>query len=260
MKKVSFIVSVSVLLLPIGALADAHEDEAQPPLSDVWMVVPKPGMAAEFAEAAAAHMAFRAEAGESREWSAFRVVVGHNMAPIQFRSCCFNWADIDAHVAEEEEKGLGENWNENVDPYVDHYHHYIESTDWENSHWPDEGTDGPYYGVTSWTWKQGAGPGPGEARKKLSQMAINDGWADAGNEWLWITREAGEPKLAIVSSYANFAEMEPPEQNFFEFIAEQMDSEEEAGKAFQSFGAGFKDSDYTVWQYDESLSTTSDDE
>ena len=115
MKKVSFIVSVAALLLPIGALADAHEEEAPAPLHDVWWVVPKKGMEAEFVEAAAAHMAFRAEAGESRQWWAYTVAAGHNIAPVQFRSCCFDWADIDAHVAEDAEKGLSADWNANVD-------------------------------------------------------------------------------------------------------------------------------------------------
>lgn len=261
MKKVSFFISVAALLLPVGALADAHEEEVQPPLSDVWMVVPKHGMEAEFAEAAAAHMAFRAEAGESRQWQAFRVVLGHNMTPVQFRSCCFDWADLDAHAAEDAEKGLSENWNANVNQYVDHYHHYIERTDAENSHWPEEGTDGPFYGVTTWSAKQGAGPGSGEARKKLSQMALENGWASDDNNWLWLTREAGgSPKLMIVSSYSNYADMEPPEQTFFEFVAEEMGSEEEASMVFQAFGSGYSDSDYSVWEHDTSLSTPSDDE
>ena len=260
MKRVSFIVSVAALLMPVGAMADGHEEEAQPSLSDVWWVVPKHGMETEFAEAAAAHMAFRAEAGEEREWQAYRVAVGHNIAPIQFRSCCYDWADLDAHLEEDGEKGLGEHWNANVHQYVDHYHHYIEDSDMENSHWPEDGTDGPYYGVTTWSWKQGAGPAPGEARKKLSQMALSEGWANDDNNWIWMTREAGEPKLMIVSSYANYADMAPPEQTFFEFIAEKTGSEEEASKVFSVFASGFTDSDYTVWVLDEELSSPNDDD
>ena len=48
MKKVAFIASVAALLLPIGASADGHEEEAPAPLSDVWWVVPKKGMETEF--------------------------------------------------------------------------------------------------------------------------------------------------------------------------------------------------------------------
>ena len=260
MKKVSFIVSVAALLLPIGAFADAHEEEEQALLSDVWWVVPKKGMEAEFFEAAEAHMAFRAEAGESRSWWAYTVAAGKNTAPVQFRSCCFDWADFDAHVAEDQEKGFGEHWNANVDQYVDHYHHYIEQSDMENSHWPDEGTDGPYYGVTTWSYKPWSGPAPDEARKKLSQVALENGWAKDDNNWVWMTRQIGAPSLSIVSSYASFAEMEPPEQSFFEFIAEQMGSPEEASEVFKVFNSGFSGSDFTIWVQNTALSTPSDDD
>lgn len=64
----------------------------------------------------------------------------------------------------------------------------------------------------------------------------------------------------IVSPYANFAAMEPPEQSFFEFVSEKMDSEEEVAALFNQFGSGFSSSDYTVWMYDENLSAPSEDD
>jgi len=261
MKKSSLIVSIAgiaALILPLSLLAQDQEEE-QGPLADVWVVVAKRGMEAQFSEAMKAHMAFRAEAEEMRDWQAYRVVVGHHLNLIQFRSCCFDWADLDAHEAEDAEKGLSANFNENVDQYVDHYHHYLERNDWENSHWPDEGTDGPYYGVTSWTVKQGAGPGPNEARKKLSEVALNEGWAEAGHNWFWLSRVGGKPMTLIVNSFESFADMAPPEQSFIEFVTEKLGAEE-AGAVIAQFGAGFTSSDYTVWKYDESLSSASDDE
>lgn len=260
MKKFSWIAVVAAFVLPLGALAEHHEEPEEPaPLTDVWLLVPKAGMQAEFAEAAEKHMAFRAEAGESRSWMAFRPVIGSNMAVVQFRSCCFDYADMDAYIAEDGELGLSANWNENVDQYVDHYHHYMDRNDWENSHWP-EGSDGPYYGVTAWTWKEGAGPAPDEVRKTFSQTAKTEGWADAGNNWIWLQRIGGEPTLAIVSSYASFADMAPPEQSFFEFLTEKLGSEEEASEMFTTFGSGFSSSEYSVWEYDENLSTPSEEE
>ena len=260
MKKVSFWVSAAALLVPLGALADAHEEEAQPALSDVWFVIPKAGMEAEFMEAAAAEMAKRAEMGESRRWDAYGVAVGHNIRPIQYRSCCFEWADVDALVAEGEEKGLDDSWNENVGPYVDHYHHYMEAFDWENSHWPDTGTDGPYFGVTSWKIKSGSGAAMESIRKQLSEMALENGWASDDNNWLWHSRIGGKPIQMIVSSYASYADMAPPEQSFFEFVAEQMGSEEEAAELFAAWGASFTGSDYTVWEHIPELSSAPDEE
>lgn len=260
MKKPLLITFVAALLLPLGVLAQEEgEDDTPAPLSSVWFIVPKNGMEAEFAEAAAAEIAARADKGESREWLAYRQVVGENLAVVQYRACCFNWADQDTHLAQDDDLGLSVSWNENVGPFVDHYHHYFERNDWENSHWPDTGTSGPLFGVTSWDVKQGSGPASGQAREKLSQIGITEDWASDSNNWLWLSRIGGAPKVMIVSSFENYADMEPPEQSFFEFLTEKL-GEEEAGKLFAQFGSGFSSSDYTVWEYDESLSSPSSDE
>ncbi len=263
MKKSSLIVSlagIAALMLPFGLLADSHEGAMdRGPITDIWYVVPKRGMEAQFAEAMTAHIAFRADAGETQGWQAYRVVAGHDISPIAFRRCCFEWADLDAFEAESAEKGLDANFSENVDQYVDHYHHYVERIDWENSHWPDGEIDGPFYGVTSWTVKQGAGPGTEEARKKLSDVALNQGWSEAGHNWVWVTRIVGKPIVQVVTSKKNYADFEPSKPSFFEFVTEQLGAEE-AGAVFGQFGSGFTGSDYTIWKYDASLSTPSDDE
>lgn len=256
MKKSFWIAAIAALVLPLGAVADQHEAAAeQPPLTDVWLMVPKRGMEADFTAAVAKHMAFRVKAGESQSWMAFRPVVGKNLAVVQYRSCCFDYADLDANMAEGAKLGLDEDWNKNVDPYVDHYHHYFDVNDWENSHWPD-GSNGPYYGVTSWKLKENIGPGPGEARKKFSQMAKKEGWAE-GHNWLWLKSIGGEPRLALVTSMENLAELAPDENTFFDFVAEKMGSAEDAMKMFDQFGSGFASSDFTVWMYDAAIATPS---
>ena len=259
MKKSFWIAVIAALVLPLGAVADHHEAaEEQKPLTDVWLLVPKRGMEAEFTKAAAKHMAFRVKAGETRSWSVFRPVIGEKMAVVQFRSCCFEYADLDANMAADVELGLNDDWNTNVDPYVDHYHHYIDSNDWENSHWPD-GSDGPYYGVTSWRLKENAGPGSDEMRKTFSQLAIKEGWAEEHN-WLWLSPIGGEPKLAIVTSMESLADLAPDETTFPEFVTEKMGSAEDAMKMFEQFGSGFASSDYTVWMHDTEISTPSTEE
>lgn len=264
MKRTSYLVSLAsvvALMVPLSAIAQDEDaaEESPPPLTDVWMMVVKQGMAAEFNEAMAAHMQFRKDAGESSDWQAFRVAVGENMAPIQYRSCCFEWADMDARDAENDELGLSANFSENVAQYVDHFHHYFETFDWDNSHWPDDGTSGPYFGVTSWINKEGSGPASGQAMEKMSQLAITEGWANDDNNWLWISRIGGDGVTAIVSSYENYADMAPEEQSFFEFTVEKL-GEVEASEMFQAFGSGFEDSDYTIWELDESISTPADEE
>ncbi len=262
MKKTSFMASlagIAVLALPLSLIAQEEEADAPDPLSDVWMMIVKPGMEAQFNEAVVTHMQFRKDAGEAREWQAYRVVLGHNMAPIGFRACCFDWADLDVYAATDEEKGLTANFNENVGQYVDHFHHYFEVSDWENSHWPETGTSGPYYGVTTWTNKQGADPASGAAMEEMSQLALTEGWADDENNWLWMSRVGGDEMISLISSFENFADMAPPEQSFFEYAVEKR-GEEAAGEMLEAFGSGFENSDYTIWKLDESLSTPADAE
>ncbi len=225
-------------------------------------MVPKADMYDEFEAALADYMEWRAGEGDSRVWSVFTPAIGHNLGVYQFRACCFEWADQDPYNAEALERGYGEKWAETVDQYVDHYHRYMEFVDWQHSHWPDDdSTDGPYFGVTTWSWKIGAGTGSdsNDARKKMSSMALESGWGEAGNNWLWLRRIGGKPMLMVVSPYSNYADMAPPEKSFFDFISEQMGSEEEADALFDTFGSGFADQDYTVWRYREDLSMQSAD-
>ena len=258
MRKFTFLTSIAALLLSAGAIADNHE--APPPLTDVWVVAPKAGMVAELQDAVKEHMAFRAENGDSRQWLAFTPAVGDKLNIFMFRACCYNWADLDAYIAEDNEKGFGNHWNENVDQYVDHYHHYIDRNDWEYSHWPDEGTDGPYYGVTTWVWKEDAPRASSDARKEMSELAKNGGWADDGNPWIWLHQIGGKNKLSLVIPHSNYADMAPPETSFYEFAAEQLGSEKKADKMFDDFSSGFASSDYTIWMYREDLSMPGGDE
>lgn len=259
MKKTAVItgfIGVVALIAPLSLFADEAEEAAPPPLSEVWIVVPKTGMEGQFYEAVEADIKNREELGDTRDWLAYTVTIGHNFNAVQFRACCFNWADQDAYEADSEEKGLGDNWNENVHQYVDHYHRYFEYADWENSNWSEGENDGPYYGVTTWTVRQGAGPASIAARKKMSQVAIDGGWE---GQWLWLSRIGGRPETAIVSSYENYADMEPPEESFFDFMTEKLGAEE-AAAMFADFGSGYSDSDYTVWKFHPGMSATPDED
>lgn len=234
------------LMAPLGAFADNHEQPDA--LVDVWVMVPKKGMEAEFEKAAAEHIAFRAEKGDSRQWQAYTPVIGDRIDMVQFRACCFDWDDMDAYVVEAEEKGFGQHWNENVHPYVDHYHHYLERFDWEHSHWPQDAGPFKYFGVTTWDWKQNPGPESSEARKKFSKIAKEEGWAGDEHQWLWSSRIGGKSKLLLVIPHADYADMAPPETTFYEFMTSQMD-EEEADAIFDDFGSGFSSSDFTIWMH-----------
>lgn len=93
----------------------------------------------------------------------------------------------------------------------------------------------------------------------MSQIALNDGWAEKGYEWLWVNRMGGAPMQAIVFPRANYADMAPTGDDFGAWLAEQVGSEEEADKIFSDWLSGFSSVKVTVWRYDPELSTPSDD-
>ena len=251
----SLVAAALLLLAPLAVFADNHE----PDLSSVWIIAPKQGMTAEFEKALREHAAMREKGEDSRDWQVYSVAVGDHMGIYQVRHCCIDWADEDAYSAENADKGFGEHFQKSVTPYVDHMHHYFERSDLEASYWPDDMGQKQYYGVTSWVWKEDASPEVNEVRKEMSKRLIEAGWGER-EPWLWLSRIGGKPMLMIVAAYDNYADMEPPEQNMYEFLLNGTDMEEEdLDAAFGTFNTGFSSSDYTVWQFRPDLSVSSGD-
>jgi hypothetical protein len=242
--------------LPLSLPADNHEQPK--PLTDVWYVIPKRGMEAEFESAVKAHNRYRVDQGEAREWSIYVPVVGHNLRVYQFRSCCHDFADLDKFESEDGKQGLTRHWNENVDQYVDHYHHYLERNDWKHSHMLEDGGPFKYYGVTSWVWKEDAGPASGIARRHFSKIAKEQGWASEDHQWLWLSRIGGKAVLMLVNPMENYADMAPTDPSFYDFLAEKLGSETAADAVFADFNSGFASSDYTIWTEREDLTPDDD--
>lgn len=258
MKKLSAILSlfgIALLLQPLSVLAEHHEEAAAPPpLSDVWVMVPKTGMEGDFAKAVAKHTAYREKNGETRAWQVYNVEIGEKIGAVTFRTCCYSWADQDAYKALEAEKGFSEDWNKNVHQFVDHYHHYLEEVDYENSYWPEGKGNGPYYGVSTFTLKADSVSAFYRSLKKISDIAKSDGWASEYNNWLWLSRYGGSDTVSLVSSYENFAAMEEPEQSFFDFLTEKV-GEEDAIAIMTEFNSGIASSDYTIWHLNAAMSS-----
>ncbi len=251
MRKTSFITSIfgtALLLIPLSLLA---QDNERAPLVDVWYIMPKAGMLAEFEAAAKAHVAFRQDAGDSRTWEAYSTVLGSNPQLYQWREGGLTWADMDAYIAEDTKNGYSEHWWANVDKYVDHYHHYIEEADYANSKWPTDLGQHPYYLVTSWNIDPGDNGAGWEARKEISKIAIEEGWED---NWLWLTRTGGSSALSVVNELKNMAAMESPEQNLYEFVSEQR-SPEKAAELFGKFNARYTNRNMTIWAHRPDLSS-----
>ncbi len=241
------LVSLSLLLVIVSAQA---QDESPPNVADLWIITVDYPNSAAFEEAFKTHLAARKEAGDPRNWQTYTVVAGGEMDAYGVRYCCFKWADADAYAEWSQSSGIFDHWNEHVAQYVDDYHHHFQTLDLDNSNWPEDPTDYRYFGVTSWRLKPGTTGTRQAAIKALSTVGKEHGWS---RPWAWTSYVGGDSELSIVTPYANFADMEPPDQSFFEFASEHIGAEETA-RLFNDFGSSFLSSEYTIFEHRPDLS------
>ncbi len=233
-----------------GAAADSHEEPGA--LASVWIVVAKDGHAEQFEAAFKEHIKYRKKKKDPRNWDTYQPAVGKHLDYYHIRYCCFDWADEDAYGAWNETAKTGDHWNENVDPHVASYQHYLEEIDHENNNWP-EGTDSTLVGVTRWVPKAGHGAAISKSRSELSSMAKEHGWP---RKWAWGERIGGGSQVFLASPQPNYAGFAPPEQNFMEFLAEHTGSEETAAEMLKNFSQNFEKSYYTIYRHNKEMSMT----
>lgn len=239
-----------VLSLLFASVSAQAQDESPPNVADLWIVTVDYSNAPAFEEALKTHLAAREEAGDPRDWQTYTAVAGGELDTYGVRYCCFKWADADAYEEWTLTSGIMGHWNENVAQYVEDYRHEFSVLDLENSNWPQEAPDYRYFGITSWTLKPGPAVSRQAALKALSAVGKEHGWS---RPWAWTSRVGGDAELSLVTPYVDFADMEPPEQGFFEFAAEHLGMEETA-RLFSEFGSSFWSSEYTILVHRRDLS------
>lgn len=251
--------SVLAALIMLAPAVVAAQD-SPPPLAEMWVLTAKAGHGDEFRAAIKEHMAFRAEHGDPRAWQAYSPVLGDELNRLAVRFCCINWADVDAYREwNEGAPEVGEHYGETVAPHVADTEHYFETIDWANSHWSDAG--GPYrvFAVTDWAIKPGHSAEFDAALDKMSQIAIDQGWASDNHNWLWMTRIGGSPQQSIVVPHRNFASFDEAKDNFFRFLADQLKSEEAAADLMKQFEGATMGSEFQIWVHREGLSMAESD-
>ena len=250
------VLSALILLAPALVLAA----EAPPPLAEMWVLTSKPDHDDEFRAAIKEHMAFRSEHGDPRAWQAYTPVLGDELNRVAVRFCCINWADADSYRAwSMNATEVGEHFEKHVAPHVGSAAHYFETIDWANSHWSDAG--GPYrlFAVTEWDIKPGHSAQLSAAVDKMSQIAIEQGWASDTRNWLWMSPVGGSPRLSIVIPHRNYAGLEQEEDTFFRFLSEHLGSEEKAAEVFQQFEGAIAGSEFQIWAHRDDLSMAEND-
>lgn len=239
-KSLTALVALSLLFASVSAHA---QDESPPNVADLWVVTVDYANAAAFEEAFKTHGVARKEAGDPRSWQVYTAAAGGELNTYSIYSCCFKWADADAYDEWTLDSGIMGHWNEQVAQYVDDYRHQFQVVDLDNSNWPDDASAYNYFGVTSWQPKPGAENSRQAALKAFTAVAKENGWS---RPWSWSYGVGGDAEMILVSPYVNYADMEPPEQSFFEFVAEHLGAEE-AARLFGDFGNSFWSSEYTIY-------------
>jgi len=247
----------AVFFLPA---ASTLAQDPPPPVSEIWVMVPKAGHEQEMSAAIAKHSQHRSEQGDPRQWVAYTPLLGDELNHVAVRSCCHNWADVDGYREWlEAHPAVNAHFGEHVAPHVERYAHYFEEIDWANSHWNSDG--GPYtlFAVTQFALKSGHEADFHAAREKMSQIAINQGWANDERSWLWTTTIGGKSTVSVVVPYKNFAGMGSSGEGFVDFLAQQLGSMEAASELMKQFAGASWGSDYQVWVYEPKLSMKNED-
>ncbi len=259
MKSMKYALSILATLFftaPVVTLAD----DAPPPLAEMWTLSPKADHGSELWKALGEHLAFRAEHGDPRAWQGYTPLLGDDLSRLGARYCCFNWADVDAYREwSDNNPQVGEHFRDNVAPHVEKTEHYFEKLDWGNSHWTTE--HGPYklFAVTEFKIKPGHAADFDIAREKMSQIALNQGWASDSHVWLWSSTIGGEANESIIIPHRNFASMDREEESFFQFLSRHMDSEDAARELMQKFSNASSDTYYQIWEHQEEISMSTEE-
>jgi hypothetical protein len=247
----SLLLLAALSVFALGATAQ----EMPPKLAEVWVLEIKPGQGEAFRAAVKAHVELRQEQGDPRSWQAYVPVLGDALNRFVVRQCCFEWADVDAHRQwDSEHPAVGAHYVEHLAPHVDSVAHHFETVDWANSRWNEAG--GPYhlFAVTEFRVDPANSRAFDEARVKMSQIAIQAGWAAGGRSWLWLSSIGGSPTQAIVIPHRDFASLEGAQPGFADFLAEQLGSPEKAAELLQSFMGAVGEIDYQIWEHEPDLS------
>ncbi|MBT8135619.1 MAG: hypothetical protein KJO54_01265 [Gammaproteobacteria bacterium] len=243
------ILILAALAVALPVFADNHMDP-DADLADAWYIVVKDGHHEEFEAAFKDHLKYRKKKRDPRPWKTYAPIIGSDLNHYVIRHCCVSWADMDSYREWAQKAKTGDHWDENVDPHVAKYKHYMHKIDFENNSWPEDDPGYQLFGVTRWKIKQGHGGKVDEIKKMFSDHAKEGGWS---RSWAWSSQIGGGDMMSLVTPYMNYADIKGPAGGFGKFLAGRI-GEEATSKAFADFGMNFHGSSYTVYRLVEDMS------
>jgi hypothetical protein len=249
------LLALSWLIAPTLGLAQ----EEPGPLAEIWIFTPKEDQRTEFFEGFEKHVKFRSEHGDPRAWQSYTPLLGDKLGRLAVRHCCANWADVDSYRQwDEDNEMVNDHYEAHVADHVEKVEHYFETLDWAHSHWSDAGGPFKYFAVTEFSILPGHGADFDEARDKMSQIAINQGWATDDRSWLWAKNVGGAATETIIIPHRNFASMASNRETFYDFLSRMMGSADAASELMRQFSGSIAASDFQIWEHHKNLSMDSE--
>lgn len=249
----SFLLAV-VLAAPMASMAE----DAQAPMAETWMVILEKGTG--FFGPYKEHLEFRAENGDPWRWQLYLPLLGDNTHRAAVRHCCFNWSDLDAYREwGSSNPQVNEHFQERVTPHAVKYEHYLEIIDWKNSHWSEENGPYPLFEVVEFELKAGHAAAFVAAKEKMSQIAIDQGWAK-DQVWLWTSIIGGKQRESLIIPRKNFADFDAGGGGFLAFLTEQIGSAETAEELTQQFSDATWSFNFQIWQHQQEFSMKNSDD
>ncbi|WP_371189076.1 hypothetical protein [Thalassotalea maritima] len=246
---------IVLALVAPNALAEPEptnpEQHTPDPLTSLYMIRIDSINKDAFEKALIDHMQFRAKQNEQNNWQVYTQVIGEDLNMYMLRSCCTNWDKIEEHNAWAVMSNTAQHWRDNVSQYVVDSARYFSRIDRDNSHW-DSSKVYKYFGVESLTVAPGKGFAARAGIKAISAAAKQMQWPDS---WAWHTRIGGEAQIQLVFGYDSYADMMPPEKNFYQRLSEHLTSEQAAQAMISEYKSAFLSSNYAIYVYRKGLSS-----
>lgn len=222
-KKGLMLLAINALVL--GLLASglqAKEDN----LAMVYFIKAKAGHEGDLREALGAYAQWRKEAGDPWTWHVHEIVVGEDLGTYVIRSGNHTWGDFDAY--QEHGRKFTEKWEEDVAKYVAKEHNMVTALDKDINRWPEDHGTVKVLSVVKYEIK------PGKARQfKQSMKTIHETVVEEDYPMEYVLESVMSGTTGNVSylifPYSDFAGMDQPEEEFWEFMA-RVHGEEQLGK------------------------------
>lgn len=225
-------------------------------LADSWIVTTKQGQSDKFEAAFKKHMAVRIKKGDPRSWEVFEPAIGRDLDHYVIRTCCITWADLDSYDKWVAKTKIVDDWNKNVDRYVESYAHEIDTIDFNNSNWQDDSVAPALVSFTQYLLKPGREVQWSLAMAAMSKYAMEGKWP---YNWAWGEALGGAGERWLAVPYDNYAAMEPSDLTFAKFLSKQMDSREAAMELLGEFSDAIQQTDRTIYRFRADLSTPAGD-